>query len=64
MAESPPPTDVIEQIPDPAILNLWLAESIQRSDLLRALLRVARRKSRYARSRPDAHAKSSDGVQS
>jgi hypothetical protein len=36
--------DLLEQIPDPDTVRSWLAESIRRSDLLRFLLRLAKRK--------------------
>jgi hypothetical protein len=39
--------DLLEQIPDPATVQGWLADSIRRSDLLRSLLRLARRKAAY-----------------
>jgi hypothetical protein len=42
-------SDLIEQIPDPATVRGWLAESIRRCDLLRSLLRVATRKAAYCR---------------
>lgn len=41
--------DLIETIPEPDILNQWLAEALRRVDLLRSLLRVARRKAAYRR---------------
>lgn len=41
--------DLLETIPEPAILNQWLAEALRRVDLLRSLLRVARRKAAYRR---------------
>ena len=43
--------DPVESIPDPDVLGRELAASIRRSDLLRALIRVARRKQAY--NRPD-----------
>jgi hypothetical protein len=42
-----PQPDLLNQIPDPATVQCWLAESIRRSDLLRSLLRLARRKAAY-----------------
>lgn len=42
--------DFLQQIPDPDTIRLWLAQSIQRVDLLRSLLRVAIRKSKYPES--------------
>lgn len=39
-----PDPDVIEHIPDPDTVRRLLAESIQRTDLLRSLLRVSKRK--------------------
>lgn len=42
-----PQRDLLEQIPDPDTVRGWLAESIRRSDLLRSLLRLARRKAAY-----------------
>lgn len=41
--------DLIEQIPEPDIVNSWLADALRRADLLRSLLRVARRKAAYRR---------------
>ena len=51
MAKLPPhPTpDLIELIPDPDTVRHWLAESIRKSDLLRSLLQLARRKAAYQR---------------
>jgi hypothetical protein len=46
MADTPDP-DLIEQVPDPETVRQWLAESVRRSDLLRSLLRLARRKAAY-----------------
>jgi hypothetical protein len=42
-----PRPDLLEQIPDPATVRDWLAESVRRSDLLRSLLRLAKRKAAY-----------------
>jgi hypothetical protein len=39
--------DIVDQIPDPETVSRMLAESIRRADLLRSLLRVARRKAAY-----------------
>jgi hypothetical protein len=44
-----PSPDLIDQIPDPDTVRAWLAEANRRSDLLRSLLRVARRKAAYDR---------------
>ena len=41
--------DPVELIPDPDTLHKELTASVRRSDLLRALLRVARRKAAYDR---------------
>jgi hypothetical protein len=41
------PPDLIEQIPDPETVRRWLAAAVRRSDLLRSLLRLARRKAAY-----------------
>jgi hypothetical protein len=41
--------DLIEQIPAPEVIDGWLADAIRRADLLRSLLRVARRKAAYRR---------------
>ena len=41
--------DPIESIPDPETLRRQLADSIRRADLLRGLIRVARRKAAYER---------------
>jgi hypothetical protein len=61
MAKTQPTSqpELIEQIPAPEIVNGWLADAIRRADLLRALLRVARRKAAY-RPRP-VSAKEGDG---
>ena len=51
--------DPVELIPDPETLGRQLAESVRRTDLLRALSRVARRKAAYDRrtsATPDAPA--------
>ncbi len=42
----------IERIPDPDTLRQELAASIRRSDLLRGLIRVARRKAAYNQPAP------------
>jgi hypothetical protein len=42
-------TDLIELLPDPETLRRQLSESVKRTDLLRSLLRVARRKASYTR---------------
>ena len=39
--------DPIESIPDPETVNRMLADAVRRSDLLRQLLRLARRKASY-----------------
>jgi hypothetical protein len=39
--------DIVDQIPDPETVSRMLAESIRRADLLRSLLRVARRKAAH-----------------
>jgi hypothetical protein len=49
MTAAPDARDVIEGIPDPATLDRMLAESLRRVELLRHLLRVARRKAAYDR---------------
>jgi hypothetical protein len=41
------PPDIINLIPDPETIREQLAESVRRTDLLRSLLRVARRKASY-----------------
>jgi hypothetical protein len=41
------PSDLIDRIPDPETVRRWLAESVRRSDLLRSLLRLARRKAAH-----------------
>jgi hypothetical protein len=41
------PPDPVEAIPDPDTVRLMLAESVRRTDLLRSLLRVSRRKAAY-----------------
>jgi hypothetical protein len=41
------PPDPLEQIPDPDTVRRMLADAVRRSDLLRSLLRVARRKAAY-----------------
>jgi hypothetical protein len=55
MADSQPSTDfdLLEQVPDPDTVRSWLADSIRRSDLLRSLLRLAKRKAAY--ERPGQH---------
>jgi hypothetical protein len=45
-----PQPDLLDQIPDPATVRDWLAESVRRSDLLRSLLRLAKRKAAYERT--------------
>ena len=42
--------DPVELIPDPDTLHKELAASVRRSDLLPALIRVARRKAAYDRT--------------
>jgi hypothetical protein len=42
------PPDLIALLPSPDALQAELAEALMRADLLRALLRVARRKATYA----------------
>jgi hypothetical protein len=42
-----PDPDLLDQIPDPDTVRDWLAESVRRSDLLRSLLRLAKRKAAY-----------------
>lgn len=42
-------TDPLRHIPPPDIVEEMLAEAIRRCDLLRGLLRVARRKAAYDR---------------
>lgn len=50
MAHEPAPSpDLLEQIPDPETVRSWLSESVQRTDLLRSLLRLAKRKASYRR---------------
>lgn len=44
--------DPIDHIPPPETVRAMLAESIRRSDLLRSLLRVSRRKAAHDRSTP------------
>ena len=44
------PTDPIEGIPDPETVCRMLADAVRRSDLLRQLLRLARRKASYPSS--------------
>lgn len=39
--------DLIEQIPLPEVVDGWLGDAIRRADLLRSLLRLARRKAAY-----------------
>jgi hypothetical protein len=46
--------DLIELIPNPDTVRQWLAESIRKSDLLRSLLRLARRKAAYQRNPAEA----------
>lgn len=41
--------DLLERVPDPETVRLWLSESVRRTDLLRSLLRLARRKAAYGR---------------
>jgi hypothetical protein len=41
------PEKVLDAIPDPQVIRSWLARAIRESSLLRSLLRVAERKSRY-----------------
>ena len=43
------PPDPIDHIPDPDTVRRMIADAVQRSDLLRSLLRVARRKAAYER---------------
>lgn len=43
------PSDPIDHIPDPDTVRRMLADAVRRSDLLRSLLRVARRKAAYDR---------------
>jgi hypothetical protein len=52
MADSPPDPqpDLLDRIPDPDTVRDWLAESVRRSDLLRSLLRLAKRKAAYERA--------------
>jgi hypothetical protein len=52
------PPDPIQDIPDPETVRRMLAESVRRSDLLRHLLRLARRKASY--ERPDPHPELAD----
>lgn len=48
MADTPKDLpDLIEQIPDPDTVRRLLADSVRRADLLRSLLRLARRKVAY-----------------
>ena len=44
-----PPRDPVEAIPPPETVEMMLRDSIRRADLLRALLRVARRKEAHDR---------------
>jgi hypothetical protein len=39
--------DPVEAIPDPETVRLMLAEAVRRTDLLRSLLRISRRKAAY-----------------
>jgi hypothetical protein len=47
---SVPTLDLLDQIPDPETIRAWLSHSIQRTDLLRSLLRLAKRKAAYRNS--------------
>jgi hypothetical protein len=46
---APPGPELIDYIPDPDTVRGWLADSVRRTDLLRSLLRLARRKESYKR---------------
>jgi hypothetical protein len=41
------PEKVLDAVPDPETIRCWLAKAIRESSLLRSLLRVAERKSRF-----------------
>ncbi len=45
---APPGPELIDRVPEPDIVRGWLADSVRRTDLLRSLLRLARRKASYA----------------
>jgi hypothetical protein len=54
---SRPPTprpDLLDEIPDPDTVRGWLSDSVRRSDLLRSVLRLARRKAAHDRPRDDS----------
>lgn len=42
-----PSSDYIEQLPDPDVVRAQIKESVQRTELLRSILRLAKRKAEY-----------------
>src|SRR5215213_2266955 len=63
MADAPKDLpDLIEQIPDPDTVRRLLADSVRRADLLRSLLRLARRKAAYPTAAAQSRSSRSDGL--
>jgi hypothetical protein len=47
-------SELLDSIPDPAILRTWLADTIRHAALLRSLLRVSERKAQFLERRAES----------